>query len=266
MPIFASMLLTIASGIATAGTPSGDRGEPPGVVSSASAGAGSFAFSSDAGALVAVASGDGARMVVQGAVLVIAGDGARLRIRTTDTTPVAPPVIEPLDGPLRVLSGSGGARLEFNGSAFDLVRAEVLLARQNGAWALEVVAVADGGQVTLQPPAPTDAVAPTDAPPGPVASSTPASPPGPVAPGEILLLAPRAVPERAPPTRTVMLASAAGRLIALPAAPSGSRLLSIAVEDPSDFIASRGRGDTSGASIDIEAVEVEIGCVEVCVD
>jgi hypothetical protein len=268
LPIRVGLLLISAAQGAWAADPpvtADPRGSPV-VVLPGSDDVGSFTVSvTDDGASLAIATGDGARLVARDTLLVIAGEGARLRFPPGGADAAAASAIEPLDGPLRLVAGSVGARLDLSGFSLDLLRSELLLVRQGTSWALLVVAVAEGGGVMLHLSPPPSAPAATDGQLGVEIPGT-AGPPRNLAPGESLALAAGPAPGRVAPTAAALLVSVARRLPMLPPVRSGPQLRPIAIEDPADFSTAGSRGGSGDAAIEIEAVEVEIGCVEVCVD
>ncbi len=214
------------------------------------------------GAVRASASGGGARLIVRGTALVVAADETRLDFPAGVRDPA---VIVPIDGALRLLVGSGGARLELNGFVLDLSRAEVLLSRQGAAWAIHVVEVAEGGTASLHPPPAPSVVEAAAAEPG-AQIPVPVYSPRLLASGTRLVLTAGAAPEPASPSACTALDAAGKTLLALSPLAAGNHLLPIQVEDPADFAASPGRSGIGGTEVEIEAVEVEVGCVEVCVD
>lgn len=265
-PILCVALLVVAAAVppVSAASDSGSMEGPLVAVPAALGGAGSFALAAgDRGEPVATASGDGARLVAHGALLLIAADGTVLRAGPVRDDQPGESALEILRGACRLVAGSTPSRIVVAGHVLVLRRAEVLLVGRAGAFALRVVDLGPEGGVHVEG-RPAAAAAPESEEEQPQAA--PPAPRRTLAAGERLVLAPhRDLLPVTRPAAAALDAVAADLPLAIPPE-AGGRLSPVPVEDPADFVFSRGRGGIGDTGIELESLEIEVGCVEVCVD
>jgi len=265
------LLFSIAAATAAAADEPGpaSRREAPFVVVPAAGGAdGTFLIATgDDGSVEATAAGDTARLVAGKAMLVLAADGSRLAIPAGRDPSADVLIVRVIEGAFRLLVGSSPVRLSVAGTDLEIRRAELILVSRKEAFALRILAVRPDGTAFVHPPPPSpSAVAgdATDEADGEIPVSAP--PRRVLAPGESIVLALNAAPMRAPRVATDALAAVEAALALVPVSAAGPRLRPVAVEDPADLAFARTRGGIGDTDIEIEGVEIEVGCVEVCVD
>jgi hypothetical protein len=174
------------------------------------------------------AKSDGARFLPCGAALVTASSGSRLSSSCEGGALVA---LE--DGAFRIVAGSKGVRITAGGTALDASNARLEIARIGGRWLAR--GVADG-----------------DAP-----------LPGALAAGGIVELGgaaggPLAGGDAAAFDKAVARAA--------PVVAPNRALVRRKVEAPIASGAAVGAAGEGAADVEVESIEVEVGCIEVCVD
>lgn len=185
-----------------------------------------------------VARGNGARLVVDGRVAVAATDGARLGTGPRD--PSGAPTLVLLSGTHRVTAGSLPVVVSLGRGALEVRDAAIAAGLAGGTWIVEVLSIADKGRVESR-----------------------SQPGAAMAAGQGLGMTTDGAVAPAGAAELAALVALADRLVARPAP---IRLEPANVEDPADLRPSRRAAEGSGEAVEIEAIEVEIGCVEVCVD
>jgi hypothetical protein len=197
-------------------------------VPSANGAAFSGAVGAAAGREAVVASGDGARLVACGAALVAAANGSRAVISCEGG-----PDISLDEGVFRITVGSARARIHVGGAALTAANAELVVAREGSRWLARWSPRADGGSVEMS----------RDGDPATGAGLSSLEVSGPDA-------------ARLDDAARYTLCQAAG------AAPFAPRR----VELPIAKGGSAGAGASDASDVEVESIEVEVGCIEVCVD
>jgi hypothetical protein len=225
--------------------------QPPSVAPVPSAQGAEFALegAADASQRTATARGDGAQLVACGATLVTATDGSRVAIACGDGARLD------LDrGAFRIAVGSKGATIRMGGASFRAVSASIRAGRVGDRWVISFSRDGDVGSVEIT--GDEAAAAPAEgAAPAPVA----------LAPTEVRVFegsAPAAA--AADPATLTAFHAAIDRL--KPRAAASPALTPRRVESADDFKQGATTVAMGAGEVEVEAIEVEAGCIEVCVD
>jgi hypothetical protein len=195
------------------------------------------------------ARGDGARLVACGAVLVSATEGSRAAFSCADGVR-----LDLETGAFHLLVGSKGAAIRVGGVSLRATSARIWAANVADRWLVRFERDGELGSVELEV---------AEIAPAPESSGAPAQ--AALAPDEVHVFegaAPAAGPADAG-------SIAAFREVAARLAPReapGKALVPRRVESADDFKAGTTAAAASGGEIELEAIEVEAGCIEVCVD
>jgi hypothetical protein len=181
------------------------------------------------GSATVVATADGARLVACGAAVVAAGRGSRARISCAEGAQLR---LE--DGAFRITAGSKGVRILVGGAAITASSARLEVARVGERWLARRAPGDEGGAVSLEP----------------------------------------ATPEQAPGAALAALGVGAADAAAFAGtvtgtAPKGGPRAALAprpVERPVSANAVASGATSATADVEVESIEVEVGCIEVCVD
>jgi hypothetical protein len=235
------------------------------------------AASATAGATTLIAQGaDGARAVVCGAAVVTGVLGARLEADCTDDDE-APVRIRLLEGGFHLHVGGTPMTVDLDGAQLEARSAELIAAKLKGSWIVQVRLLGDSGAVLARQPTPPPAapsveaeLPPTDEPAAEPAEATPPAPlpPVPLASGTRYAVVPGEPPREASRRGRLFLGKMLSRLLPETerAQTRGTRLVARDVEHPADFAANAAAAAALMGDVEIEDIEVEVGCVEICVD
>jgi hypothetical protein len=227
---------------------------------------------------VFVASGeDGARLVAFEAALLTAVIGSRVELAAAPTAEgEQPAALSLLQGAYHVVTGSKPVDLKLGRATIRASRAELLVAQLGQAWVVRILERSEGGKVVALPqespqpaPAPAEPATDEDEPEAatPIAAA-PAPEPDPAVelePGTSYTIRKGRPPLKADRRATQLLDKTNERLLPQPG-PQTTLLEPRDITDPSDFSILGGVTDDALADIELEDIEVEVGCVEICVD
>jgi hypothetical protein len=222
-----------------------------------------------------------ARMVAFEALLITASLGSRLELEAVPGDGDQPAVVKLIDGGFHLVAGSAAVDLRLGDTLLRAVNAEVMAAKKGTTWIVQVVPRGEEGRVELVPPAPATPPPPVE---GEAAETeaeagteTEAAPPPPPAPEPVPLSAGKrhalkgGKAVRAQKSESELLATIIERLI--PESNDTSKTAVVAaslaprdVEDPRDFVVASAGADADLSDLEIEDIEVDVGCVEICVD
>jgi len=231
-----------------------------------------FAASDKAPRTFVAVNADRARLVAFEAVLITAGMGSEVAIEPALADADHPAVVALRSGAFRLIVGSRAVELELGDNHVRAVSSELTIARLDDVWIVQVAPAGEGGRVELIPPAPAE-------PPPPVAEDLPEdgaeeTPPPAAAPAPepVALTAGKRHAlkhgelEKADRRQSELLDKTAERLADPPADPASSPLAPRDIEDPRDFAVTSAGADAALYDLEIEDIEVDLGCVEICVD
>jgi len=218
---------------------------------------------------------DGARAVVCGGALVTAVLGARLHADCGGATDEAPGRIRLVSGGFHLHVGSAPLHVILGETTLEARSSELIAARLKDDWIVQIKPLDDTGGVAVLPPAtPVEAEPPATADPTDDAAeqppATPAPPPAPLAlePGKRFVIGAGADPAEASRRGRMFLGKMVTRLVPSDQAATGRGPLLSArdVESPADFAIDAAAATGAMTDVEIEGIEVEVGCVEICVD
>jgi hypothetical protein len=201
----------------------------------------------DASPRTATARGDGALLVACGAALVTATDGSRVAIACDDGAR-----LDLNRGTFRIAVGSKGATIRMGGASFRAVSASIRTGRVGDRWGISFDRDGDVGSVEIAgdeaAAVPAEGVAPA-----PVALS----------PTEVRLFE-GSVAVAADPVALTAFHEAFNRLE--PRVEPRPALTPRRVESAEDFKQGATAVAMGAGEVEVEPIEVEAGCIEVCVD
>jgi hypothetical protein len=237
------------------------------------------AFAASAGAdRMFVAQGEHrARMVAFEAVLITASLGARVALEAGPGEGDQPAVVKLIDGGFHLVAGSTVVDLRLGDTVLRAVDAEVMAAKKGSVWIVQVVPRGETGRVAVVPPAPAtppasveeEAAEPEGETEGETAPEPPPMPePVSLAAGKRYRLEDGKA-HKAQKNESELLVTSIERLIPDAAAEKTAATPSLAprpIEDPRDFTVAATGADADLSDLEIEDIEVDVGCVEICVD
>jgi len=179
-----------------------------------------------------VANGDGARLVACGAAVVSAAHGARAKVSCGDSA-----LLSLEDGAFRITAGSHPIRIVAGDAHLALTNARLEIAFIGGRWLARLVGKGEAGGIAAEG----------------FAREFP--------PEELVALG----AEVDAPARDLAAFETASKFAA-PAAEIRRALIPRRVEKPLDEIFAASAAQGGAAEVELEAIEVEAGCIEVCVD
>jgi hypothetical protein len=229
------------------------RAELPSAAPVPSAGGAEFALegAAEASPRTATARGDGAQLVACGAALVSATDGSRLAIACGDGAR-----IDLERGTFRIAIGSKGAAIRVGGASLRAASVRLRAGRVGDRWIVSFERDGDVGSVEIAGDAATAAPAEDGAAPTPAALTA----------SEVHFFegGPAPAAEPADPAPLAAFHQAVNRLA--PRAEPSPALTPRRVEDAADFKSGASAVAMGTGEVEVEAIEVEAGCIEVCVD
>lgn len=230
---------------------------------------------------------DRARMVAFEAVLITGNLGSKVQLDTAPSEEDEPPTVVLLDGGFHAVVGSRPVALRLGDTSLRASRAAVIAVKLGKKWVVKVEPESDEGFAEVIPPAPPAPVeaAPddgTDAEPDAEPDTEPdAEPaPAPAPPPEPIRLTPGkrhtlSSGEQRPAERSESqfldktidrLIPGAGDQLLPTQRPQVVQLEPRDVEDPRDFVVASAGADAALGELELEDIEVDVGCVEICVD
>jgi hypothetical protein len=232
-------------GLASCAAAASAAAELPGVAPVPSVDGAAFAMEGSRGE----AHGDGARLVACGSVLVSATDGSRASVSCADGVR-----LDLASGAFHVLVGSKGAAIRIGRTALRATSARIWAARVGDRWLVRFERDGDVGSAEIAADeaaaAPADGVAPA---------------PNALSSQEVHVFeGPAPAAEPADAASIAAFRDVAARLA--PREEPGKALVPRRVESADDFKAGTTAAAAGGGEIELEAIEVEAGCIEVCVD
>jgi hypothetical protein len=234
-----------ALGVFAVGLPA--LAQPPIVAAVPGDGAAFAVGASAAGAArPATAEGDGAQLVACGVALVAATRGSRLVVDCTEGGGLA---LE--RGAFRVAVGAAGATIRLGEAALRAASVRVWAMRRGDQWLVRFERDGEAGSIQI-----AGAAAP---------EGTEAPEPGALAPDELHAIAGSAPAAAAPDAAAVATFREAAELLAPRPRPRPA-LAPRRVESADDLATGAATAAAGTDEIEIEAIEVEAGCIEVCVD
>jgi hypothetical protein len=245
MEAMSTMRAGFAFGLAVSAFAATAAAAPPDMATVPSAGNGEFAVEGSA----ATARGDGARLVACGAVLVSATDGSRAAVSCKDGARV-----ELTSGAFQVGVGAAGAAIRIGGATLRASSVRLWAARAGARWLVRFEPDGELGSVVIE----GDGTAATAA--EGVAPDRSSLVPGEVHAFEGATPAPGPVEAAS----SAALREAATRLA--PREAPRKPLVPRRVEGADDFKTGTTAAAAGGGEIELEEIEVEAGCIEVCVD
>ncbi len=239
---------------------------------------------------VYTASGEGATVVVGDKAMISASSGARLRVSGDGQSTEQP--IELLEGGFQLHVGSKPSIFSLGDARLTVTEAKVAAIKVGDQWVVSVQSFFTAGTASITvelPPPPPPKVQPEEesdgkgdrrsrkksrrkkkdeeqkiepapfvAPPKPIVHTQP------LKKGEMVLLATKVKPAKAADSDQLAIVDLTARLTEAPV--SGPVLSLKNVEDPIDLTAQGVDRDAAFEDIEIEEIEVEAGCVEICID
>ncbi|MBW2276941.1 MAG: hypothetical protein JRF63_05575 [Deltaproteobacteria bacterium] len=216
---------------------------------------------------------DRARMVAFEAVLITAGLGAKIALEAPAGEGDQPARLALLEGGFYLVVGSKGIELELGDSVLRAVNAEVMLAKLGDTWIVQVKPEDEQGRVELVPPPLPEPAALDD---GAAVDEDEAAPVTTPVPTPVVLPANKrhtlknGKHHKAERRASDFLLKTIGRLVPEPGGePQPKHIAQLTprdIEDPRDFVVTATGSDAALSDLEIEDIEVDVGCVEICVD
>jgi len=213
-----------------------------------------FAPAADGAGLVA--GGDGAVLVACRTLLIRAEKGVRVLASCDAEGPAA--TLE--GGGFVARAGSTPASIRLGETVVLLQRATLTGAPRDGGWTVSATPLVESGSAVAIVPAQGSG------PPSPEATGPPAEARIPLPAAAPRQLGGATAPGRDPKGQAAALQSLETRIAGRPVGSARPILKPRAIEDPRDFAAGASSGDLSIGALELDAIEVEVGCVEICVD
>jgi hypothetical protein len=213
-----------------------------------------FAPAEDGAGLVA--GGDGAALVACRTLLIRAEKGVRVLASCGADGPAA--TLE--GGGFVARAGSTPASIRLGETVVLLQRATLTGAPRDGGWTVTATPLVESGSAVAIVPAQGSRLL------APEAAGQPAETRIPLPAAAPRQLGGTTAPGRDPKSPIATLQALEARIAGRPEGSATPVLKPRAIEDPGDFAAGAASGDLSVGALELDAIEVEVGCVEICVD
>ncbi len=220
---------------------------------------------------------DGVKVVACKAAIVTGIIGSRIRARcvSDEDKNDEDPLIDLVDGAFHVHVGGRPVKVRMGDTTVRILLAQMIAVKTRSGWIVQIKHLGETGSAEILPPraalpepATIDPSAPLPDGDDPAATTpTPMEIPAiPIRQGQRFRLAGNDKPSVASGREKKMLGGAIGRLLPTSSTTPEPLLAPRDVEDPGDFAVVASTSEAALGELEIEAIEVDVGCVEICVD
>jgi len=218
---------------------------------------------------------DGVKVVACKAAIVTGVINSHIRARCVSDENDGDPSIELVNGAFHVHVGGKPVKVQMGDTIVRLLLAQMIAVKTKNGWVVQIKHLCEAGSAKIHPPpaALREPAAIDPAAPVPDGSDPAATAPAPreipavpIRQGQRFRLVGNDKPTAASSKEKKLLGRAIGRL--LPTSKKAPRPLLDPrdLEDPEDFAIVAGTSEAALGELEIEAIEVDVGCVEICVD
>ncbi len=218
---------------------------------------------------------DGVKVVACKAAIVTGIIGSHVRSRCASDEKDGDPLIDLVDGAFHIHVGGSPVKVRMGDTIVRMLSTQMIAVKTRSGWIVQIKHLVEAGsaeihlpRAAIPEPAATDQHAPLPDGSDP-ATTTPAPTEIPtisISQGLRFRLAGNDKPAVASEQEKKMLGGAIGRLLPTPKTAPAQLLDPRDVEDPGDFAVVAGTSEAALGELEIEAIEVDVGCVEICVD
>ncbi len=218
---------------------------------------------------------DGVKVVACKAAIVTGVIGSHVRARCASDENDGDPSIDLVDGAFHVHVGGRPVKVRMGDTTVLILLAQMIAVKTRSGWVVQIKHLCETGSADIQPPRATLPEPVTVDPSAPLpdggdpATTTPIPieiPAIPIRQGQRFRLSGNDKPSMASRLEKKMLGGAIGRLLPTSRTIPAPLLSPREVEDPEDFAIVAGTSEEALGELEIEAIEVDVGCVEICVD
>ncbi len=218
---------------------------------------------------------DGVKVVACKAAIITGVIRSHVRARCASDDKDGDPSIDLLDGAFHLHVGGRPVKVRMGDTIVRMLLAQMIAVKTKNGWIVQIKHLCETGSAKIHPPRAAlpepAAIDPSD--PLPDGDDPAAIPPAPmeipaipIRQGQRFRLAGNDKPAVASRREKKMLGRAIRRLLPTSEKTPSPLLDPRDVEDPEDFAIVAGTSEAALGELEIEAIEVDVGCVEICVD